>query len=76
MSQGDYMDIPKHPDAGLCSDGKSTFRKMTRASACVEVEDPVPTSPLPPKQLPHRRQKAERVEAIKGAMRQHGMDVL
>lgn len=76
MIQTDHMQMLKHPATGLYSDSKSAFRKMTRASGCIEVGDQAPTTPAPAKRPPERQEKAARVEAIKVSMRQHGMDVL
>ena len=76
MIQTDHMDMLRHPATGLYSDSKSAFRRMTRASGCVEVGDQAPTTPGKDRRRPARQEKAERVQAIKGAMRQQGMDVL
>ena len=76
MVRTDHMDMLWHPATGLYSDSKAAFRRMTRESGCIEVGDEAPTTPGKGRQRPERQEQAERVQAIKGAMRQHGMDVL
>ena len=67
MILSDEMDACRHPATGLYTDSKSTFRKMTRSSGCVEVGDQSPTV----KKKNHIRSKEakqDRVNSIKRAM--------
>ena len=65
----------RHPVTGLYADSKSAFRSMTKASGCVEVGNDAPTT-MKPKQRNVKAEKANRVQALKGAMRESGVDVL
>lgn len=68
MVISDCMDAVIHPATGLYSDSKSTFRKMTKASGCIEVGDQAPTQNRISDPIGTREAKAERREAIKQAM--------
>lgn len=72
MIISDNMDALRHPATGLYTDSKSSFRKMTQASGCVEVGD----QPITPRERKPVSTKKERVSAIKQAMREQGRDVL
>ncbi len=71
-STGDAL---QHPVTGVWTESKSTFRKMTRDTGCVEVGDQAPVTVQDNRPNP-RQQKAARVDAIKGALRQNGVDIL
>jgi hypothetical protein len=76
MINSDGMFDPiRHPATGLYTDSKSTFRKMTRQSGCIEVGDQAPTTTMP-KKRDERKEKSARVQALKDSMRKQGMDVL
>ena len=67
MIISDQMDAIKHPATGLYSDSKSTFRRMTKASGCIEVGDqsPVVSRPNP---IRSKEAKQDRVNHIKNAI--------
>lgn len=68
MVISDCMDALIHPATGLYSDSKSSFRKMTKASGCVEIGDQAPVENCIPDVVGTREAKADRVSEIKQAM--------
>ena len=74
MIISDQMDALQHQATGLYTDSKSTFRKMTRDSGCIEVGDQAPTANVHQKTAADS--KAARVDAIKSAIRETGGNVL
>lgn len=63
----DNMGMVKHHGTGLWSDSKSNFRKMTKASGCVEIGNEIPQSRA---RQPIKMDKRERREAIGKAIYQ------
>jgi hypothetical protein len=61
----------KHPATGLVTDSKSTFRRMTQASGCIEVGDQAPMT-APSRKPDPKAAKAERVASIKRAAQELG----
>lgn len=70
----DHMEAMRHPATGLWADSKSAFRAMTKASGCVEIGNEDPAKIAKRDRPKHDRRKT--VEAIKGALRQKGVDIL
>jgi hypothetical protein len=58
----------RHPVTGAVTDSKSAFRRMTKASGCIEVGDQA----IPPARKPDLGSKSERKAAIAAALNRLG----